>query len=264
LLIMCFIGVACSTYNSNRVNIAVNNTELNINNKFIVGQVWINKDAPTILISHGCTGVSKHEHDWAYQIASWGFNAVVVDSLKGRGIHGVICKTNRLYPYKRRKELYELAEIIYSRSKAPVGLIGFSHGGALVLHVAIDDENRYIKSAVAYYPNCGAWARADERAEPRHPTLPAARPNFFDTKIPVALMYGGEDDWTPYFACEDVVQGKLFEPHVFKYATHGFDMKGPNRRVFGHYLRYDEKADVESRKLTREFFERTLSAPKSK
>ena len=249
---------ACATDSKRFPALSSDDPALQISHNYIVGQVWVDVNAPTILIAHGCTGVTRHEHDWANQIASWGFNAVVVDSLHGRGIRQAICDNNRLYPYSRLREIYEIAELINVRSEAPIGIVGFSHGGALVLHVAIDQNNKYIKAGVSYYPNCSAWARADERAEPRHPTLPAAWPNFFHAKIPVALMYGGEDDWTPYIACEDVVQGEIFERHVFPYATHGFDMKGPNRRLYGYYLRYDEKADVQSRKLTREFFDRNL------
>lgn len=251
---------ACATDSAPSRVTPSNDPALRISHNYIVGQVWVDVNAPTVLIAHGCTGVTRHEHEWANQIASWGFNAVIVDSLHGRGIRQAICDNNRLYPYARLKEIYEIAALISARSDAPIGIVGFSHGGALVLHVAIDENNKYIKAGVAYYPNCSAWARADERAEPRHPTLPAAWPNFFHATIPVALMYAGEDDWTPYVACDDVVQGDIFERHLFPHATHGFDMKGPNRRLYGYYLRYDEKADVESRKLTRAFFERNLAS----
>jgi dienelactone hydrolase len=41
---------------------------------------------PAVVLMHGCTGIGKHQEDWAARFASWGYVALQVDSLGPRGL----------------------------------------------------------------------------------------------------------------------------------------------------------------------------------
>jgi len=41
---------------------------------------------PALVVLHGCNGVGRHERLWAQQLTAWGYVAIVVDSLRPRGI----------------------------------------------------------------------------------------------------------------------------------------------------------------------------------
>jgi len=220
---------------------------------------WIDKiytvaePAPTVIIGHGCGGFSEHEHEWAKQIQSWGFNAVVMDSFKPRGAFHGTCNKTVVLAGERVADVYEITEVL---SKQPFhngkfGYVGFSHGGSLALHLANDEKNRSIATSVAYYPNCIKWAKAIK-------TLFGERRSFDNPKIPTAMMLAEKDDWTPIKNCLESVKDNNYQVHIYKNATHAFDMNLPKRQAAGWTLWYDQEADVDSRQKTKDFLEKNL------
>lgn len=210
--------------------------------------------ASTIIIGHGCGGFGNHEHQWAKQIQSWGFNAVVLDSFNPRGLFGGTCNSTRILPGVRVSDVYEIAKVLKQQSfhQGKIGYVGFSHGGALALHLANDEANHSVSAVVAYYPNCSRGAKSIT-------TLFGEKRSFDDPKIPAVMMLAEKDDWTPIRLCLESVKNGNYQVHRYKHATHAFDMNLPMRQAHGWTLWYDKEADEDSRQKTREFFESTLN-----
>lgn len=227
-------------------------TAAEIKDENISVQIWTNERAPTVIVAHGCSGDMPHYHDWAKQIADWGFNAIVTDSFTSRKIFNGTCGKGMVFPAERREEIYRIAQKVKEKTSSPVALIGFSHGGNLVLHVGVDVENKFIDAAVAYYPNCSKWGRKFKSI------FDTPKADYKNPKIPVAVMYGAVDDWTPPKVCEEVVQGDKYETHYFQNATHAFDMNAPRRVVAGFTVQYNKEADEKSRETTKDFLLRIL------
>ena len=223
-----------------------------VEDEYIAEQIWVGLDLPTILVAHGCSGNLPNYGEWAKQISTWGFNVIVVDSFTKRRLTRGTCGRGLLFPAQRREEMYRIAAKVKNISNQKVGLIGFSHGGNLVLHVGVDEKNNVIDSAVAYYPNCSEWGRKFTS------NFDIPIPNYHNPKIPVAVMYGEKDSWTPPQECSAVVKGENYETHLFSNSTHAFDMNLPDRVVAGFRLSYNKEADEKSRVVTKEFFEKTL------
>jgi dienelactone hydrolase len=213
----------------------------------------VDKPAPTIIVGHGCGGFGKHEHDWAQQIQSWGYNAVVLDSFNPRGAFNGTCNKTIVMAGDRVHEVYEIAELLSKQSfhAGKIGYVGFSHGGSLALHLANDEANNSVAASVAYYPNCNKWVKSKKG-------LFGDRRSFDQPKIPTTMMLAEKDDWTPIKLCLESVKGDNYEVHQYPNATHGFDMNLPRRVAHGWTLWYDQEADIDSRQKTKEFFAKNL------
>jgi dienelactone hydrolase len=105
-------------------------------------------------------------------------------------------------------------------------LVGFSIGAVSSL-IAIDSKspashNGAVAGVIAYYPFCY---------------------DGVDPSVPVLLMIGEKDDWTPAAKCQAVAGKTNFEIVVYPGATHVFNTPAEKPRdVLGHHLVYDEKA----------------------
>jgi dienelactone hydrolase len=133
-----------------------------------------------------------------------------------------------------------------------IGMIGFSRGGSVALALANQNlllkgnvvkagESSKISAIVAYYPGC---FKGSHTAKPNAPTL---------------LLLGAKDEWTPISRCNlEAKTDPNYHITIYPNAGHAFDLNRPTRTVYGHYLSYDQEADVASRKATREFFDEFL------
>lgn len=213
----------------------------------------VNQPAPTVIIGHGCGGFSEHEHGWARQIQSWGFNAVVMDSFNPRDVFHGTCNKSIVLAGQRVQDVYEITAALAKQPfhSGKFGYVGFSHGGALALHLANDDQNNSIAASVAYYPNCSKWAKSIK-------SVFGDRRSFDNPRIPAVMMLAEKDDWTPIKHCLESVKDNNYQVHTYKNATHAFDMNLPRRQASGWTLWYDQEADVDSRQKTKEFFEKNL------
>ena len=60
--------------------------------------------APTVIVMHGCGGISQDHHFWGKSIRSWGFNSVVLDSFSGV-TNGDVCSRHSLStPHQRAQQ----------------------------------------------------------------------------------------------------------------------------------------------------------------
>ena len=210
----------------------------------ITGKFLTNSPKPTVIIAHGCDGNENPSYtDWAREINSWGYNTVVSDSFRFRGHStGTICVSPRaVMPETRSQDLAKLAEYIKEQPwhKGGIAVIGFSHGGSTVLHIANRDQ-KSIDAVVAYYPSCITSFTGVYN---------------YQSKIPTQIHLAENDDWTPVSQCSYIPESEKF---LYKGATHAFDMQQPDRVYLGHVMKYNKTADTLAKKRTKEFLSTTL------
>jgi dienelactone hydrolase len=105
-------------------------------------------------------------------------------------------------------------------------LLGYSYG-AIASLFATDSRNAAshdgaVAGVIAYYPFCY---------------------DGVDPSVPVLVMIGEKDDWTPAAKCQAVTGKTNFEVVVYPGATHVFNHPSEKPRDFlGHHFVYDEKA----------------------
>jgi len=208
----------------------------------------------TVILAHGCSGVTGHENHIAKFFANEGFHAVVVDSYAYRGLptghQPKFCVNNPVSRDDRLEEIYKTVEWIKQQDwhQGKIFLVGFSHGGMAAIAAS---KKRYkgIDKAVAFYPYCYSW----DHGEPY---------------IPIQVHTGELDDWTPASLCRGMYDGffrKFDKGQLFEYkgAYHGFDIRGVDlkQKGVGHLfsvglrtIRFNEEAFTLSYTRMLEFF----------
>ncbi len=189
-----------------------------------------------VVALHGCGGLynakgelTARHRSGAEQLVALGFIVLMPDSFGSRGARE-ICTT----PYTkrsinialRRVDAFAALNYLAGRSDvdaARIALLGWSNGATTTL-ASIDRLFRQpgqhpIKAsfsrAIAFYPGCGEALQ--QRLTPA---------------VPVLLLLGAEDNWTPARLCEqwaESLRGSE-QPHIeieiFAGAHHGFDDPG--------------------------------------
>lgn len=178
--------------------------------------------APAVILLHGCSGVSANMRHWAEALRSWGYATFILDSFGGRGLKSV-CETGSLRSDDRVPDAYATLALLARHPRidgSRVALMGFSHGGGVVLLAGAHWVARgYVGSGasafrafVAFYPRC----------EGRYPGALAG---------PLRVHTGVLDDWTPAPPCEVMVEslrrrGADARITVYEGARHAFDAVG--------------------------------------
>jgi dienelactone hydrolase len=208
-----------------------------------------------VVVLHGCNGVSPHYRIWAARLAQWGYAALLVDSFRPRGYADGVCGHGRDVPGDlRARDAFDAAAYLRSRPDlrgAPVGLIGFSHGGWTVLRTVLAGARRAgevpFTAAVAFYPGC------------------------FGTETPLEtdtlILIGDADDWSSTERClrwREQVQtaGHALQMKVYPGALHGFDAEAPPHYFVGHHVGREPAAAEDATVQTRAFFAARLGTPR--
>ena len=203
---------------------------------------------PTVLIAHGCEGSGSTSYRlWAQDLDSRGYNVVLVDSFKPRGIQFVCNQGLIAPPWDRARDLDALAQWVRDQSwhQGGISAIGFSHGGSTVLNVANNSSIHSIDSAIAYYPECATSFVGRGIDSPR---------------IPTQVHVGLKDEWTPAERCGSMPNYEFY-PYVD--AHHGFDVfRLQNRKIFGYTIGYQQQAAELSRQRVYEFLDKTIGVHK--
>ena len=152
--------------------------------------------APTVIVMHGCGGISNDHHFWGKSIQSWGFNSIVLDSFSDVANGDVCSKPSLSTPHQRAQQAYSLASWIEKQewSEKKISTIGFSHGGWSIINIATKEirslfPGNKIVSAVAFYPWCDNYIVGTHKRD-----------------IDLQIHIGDLDDWTPSILCETTAE----------------------------------------------------------
>jgi dienelactone hydrolase len=220
---------------------------------------WVYKPAgpgpfPAIILAHSCAGVNAHTDIWGKLLVSWGYLALAPDSFNPRGTKAVCTTPSVVTPNMRISDIAGALDYLATRPdviKGKVGIIGHSHGGSTVLRSTqkmFGLAQRGLAGGVAYYPGCN----------------PA---NDTGISLPVLLLAGDKDDWTPSERCRQMVAGLaqpgLVEAVYYPSAYHSFDLQATDRTVPGsggkqHRLAFDPAAAPDAEARTKAFFAKIL------
>ena len=210
---------------------------------------------PAMALLHTCGGLQKHVLDWAAWLKAQGYVALAVDSFSPRGTRNV-CREGR-NPTADEVAVDAFGALAYLRSlpfvhRDRIGVMGWSYGAMAALRASsgglasrAQPQGGGFRVAVAFYPHCSYLSR--------------------DTAIPVLLLLGEADDWTPPRLCVVSAEqlqraGRPILWTVYPGAYHAFDQAehGPGRQYLGHTLKYDSAATADSEKRVRDFLSQHL------
>jgi dienelactone hydrolase len=189
---------------------------------------------PAVIALHGCGGLfgatsgrptARHD-DWGRRLAAQGFLVVMPDSFASRGLGSQCGVASRSVRAGRERVADVAATRAWLQKRADVrpaaiSLVGWSNGGSTVLAAVRADRKPGdtapdFAKAVAFYPGCRVQAETVS----------------FRARMPLLILIGAADDWTPPEPCEALaraaeLRGEPVEITVYPDAFHDFDH--PNR-----------------------------------
>lgn len=209
---------------------------------------------PAVVLLHGCSGPSPAVTTWAQWLKAEGYAALELNSFSGRGLTRLCGSSAALTGGARSSDVFAAAVALRQRSTIDgdrIGAMGFSHGGWTVLW-AERYQGRHsdvrVRALVALYP--GGCSEI--------PGLTGS--------VPVLMLLGGKDDWTPAAPCEFLAeqgkrQGYAVTAITYPRAGHAFDGAHIRGRVFipdarggrGATVEYDPAAHADAEKRVRAF-----------
>lgn len=197
---------------------------------------------PAVVYMTGCGGIDGPllravQKTITDHLLATGVAILIVDSFTPRGEPGGVCANlgpldeEKAMQYAERGSNDALAAVAVLRAMPEIDakhifLAGFSLGGTSSL-LATDSKNpashdRAVAGVIAYYPFCY---------------------DGVDPSVPVLVLIGEKDDWTPAGKCQAVTGKTNFQVVVYPGAYHVFNQPSEKPRDFlGHHLVYDEKA----------------------
>jgi dienelactone hydrolase len=193
---------------------------------------------PSVIAMHGCGGLgaspgvlNARHADWGQQLANKGYIVLFPDSFGSRGLGSqCLVKDRVVRPNRERVADAQFAlEWLQARSDVVanrISLLGWSNGGSSLLWaIAADrkfkDNRPDFYRAVAFYPGCRLVAEAAQR-------------RTWQSRIPLLILIGEEDTWTPPEQCRQLVasvNAASGSAAIIRYpnAVHEFDH--PNRKL---------------------------------
>ena len=191
--------------------------------------------APAVVLLHGCGGpygrggeLSERMREYARLLNEHGLHALVLDSFTPRGQHELCTqRVGQRSITQTKRRLDALAAIAWLARRTDVdakriGMLGWSNGGSTVLaaintrHPAVRAALQQPAFAVAFYPGCQAELTRG-----------------FETDVPLLMLVGESDDWTPAAPCHALARaagGRAPQIEGYEGAYHGFDSAAPLRR----------------------------------
>lgn len=197
----------------------------------IVGRLFLPAGSgpfPAVIALHGCGGsntsrgeLARRERDWADRWVAAGHAVLLPDSFSSRGLGSQCTVSDREVRQSVERVQDVLAARAFLQSRRDVRadaitLVGWSNGAGTALY-AISARNRPtdgrpdFRRAIAFYPGCRTvLARG------------------LAPRLPVTILIGDADNWTPPGPCRDYVAmaraaGASAEIVTYPGAYHGFD-----------------------------------------
>lgn len=194
---------------------------------------------PAVVLLHHCGGIRGTTVEWRRRLVDWGYVVAVPDSFTPRGFPNGVCGDgSKVTGATRARDAYAALHRLEQRTDVIPGRIavmGHSHGGAAVLATVSEaiepfarshaQANGTFRAAIAYYPWCGD-----------HSVYTFGNGDVYSTSVPLLILAGEKDDWTPAAPCVELVNaargaGLPVEIKVYPGAHHGFDGTAPLTRI---------------------------------
>ncbi len=193
---------------------------------------------PAVVALHGCGGLygkdgalSPRHADWRERLVKLGFIVLFPDSFGPRGAESQCRTQDRVTRPSRERVADALAAKAYLLTRRDVkadaiSLLGWSNGGSTVLYTIragrrLPQGQPDFAKAVAFYPGCRTPAESGK----------------WSARLPLLLLVGAADDWTPAAPCRDLeadskTAGAPVTLVTYPGAYHDFDH--PNQPVRRH------------------------------
>jgi len=190
---------------------------------------------PAVVALHGCGGpvnrrgqLTERHADWASRWVAAGYVVLFPDSFNSRGFREICTVPLDRRPIRSAERAVDVAAAAEWLAAQPfvdatrMALVGWSHGGGTLLtaiRAGGPVANGRFKVAVAFYPGCRVPARD-------------AGQGRFALAMPVSILIGAADDWTPPVHCRQLARRvKGVELVEYAGAVHGFDSPASRRRT---------------------------------
>jgi len=196
---------------------------------------------PAVVFLHGCWGmfdapgqISATQLEWAKVLNKAGNDVLMVDSNTPRGVKELCSSESFQLPlYLRRlNDAYGALEYLQTRNDVRgdrVGLMGWDAGGGVALLTIAKQsmvkppdlpKGDFRAAAVLYPALCADRYFVKPWADTDTPT--------WTSKVPVLILDGGRDVWTPAKQCKAFVDGAIargarIELKIYPRAYHSFD-----------------------------------------
>jgi dienelactone hydrolase len=195
---------------------------------------------PAVVLMHGCSGLLNPQgrifpifRAWMRALFAKGYDVLTVDSAASRGF-GQTCTAgpSRITMWHDRpSDAYAALQYLQAQpfvQGGRIALMGWSQGGGVVL-LSINDKSisrppalkQDFKAAVSFYP--GACSETYQ-SKP----WTAVEPKSWTTQVPLLVLFGEADTWTPLVPCEEFLggakaRGNPVELKIYPSAVHAFD-----------------------------------------
>jgi dienelactone hydrolase len=216
---------------------------------------------PALVLMHGCSGLVNSKgrimglyRAWMRALVVQGYSVLAVDSATPRGF-GQTCSAGpaRVTMWRDRpRDAYAALQYLQGQSFVQadrVGLMGWSQGGGVVL-LSINDKSigrpaalsHEFKAAVSFYPGvCSDRLQSKPFTE--------VEPQSWTTSVPLLVLMGEADTWTPFPPCEAFLsgakaRGNPVEVKSYPQAVHAFDAPNTARRELPEYRSGDAPVPV--------------------
>jgi dienelactone hydrolase len=194
---------------------------------------------PAVVMMHGCGGafardgsLNARHRMWGDYLAGLGYVVLMLDSFTSRGLREICTQKLAERSLKESDRVGDaMAALAWITSRedvdpARVALLGWSHGGGTVLATVagLERDKPGYAAAIAFYPGC---------------TQKARHAASFHAPIPLLVLIGEADDWTPAAPCEALARavaarGEPMEIVTYAGAYHDFDNPALKRKRVRH------------------------------
>jgi dienelactone hydrolase len=193
---------------------------------------------PAVVALHGCGGlgntnvmISGRHADWGTRLAAQGYIVLFPDSFGSRGLGSQCIVRDRTVRPGRERVMDAITAKAWLQDRADVesarvSLLGWSNGGSSALWAIAGDRKARdskpdFKAAVAFYPGC-------------RPLLQSAERRDWESRLPLMILIGEADTWTPAEPCRQLIElarreGRDASIVTYPNAMHEFDH--PDRKL---------------------------------
>jgi dienelactone hydrolase len=211
--------------------------------------------APAVVMLHGCSGLSSAKgpfafyRNWRDFLVAKGYVTLMVDSAASRGL-GQTCTSKELanpMGAERPSDAYAALAFLQSQPfviSNRIALIGWSQGGGVVLETIpthglgrpSPPPAHDFAAAIAFYPGI-----CSDKLQAAHLD---ASPESWVTSIPLLVLQGELDNWTPAKPCEAFLRGAQARGapvavQIYPGAYHSFDAPDLALHAVEKYRRND-------------------------